>query len=956
MLRLVTFGGLRVLRDEVCVAELANQRKRLAILAVVAAAAPLGVSRERLLFLLWPDAEGDRGRNALNQLVYNLRRELGESPIDGTTELSLLPDVMSADLTEFRAAVSRGEHATVAALYAGSFLDGFFVPGADEFERWADEERSRTMRQVVASLDTLAAAARAAGDANDEAHWTERLVELDPLSARRALEHMRALEQNGDRDAAIRYGRRYDALARADDDEVDPAVAQEVERLRTLPTVLAAGSSEEAVQRSEPTIERTLHNIASTAVAHSSIADAAPDATAHDDGAKSAAPIAPRTHTATPAAARRTARWTSLAAIVGVVSILSAGIVAWRHAGPPALPLERGARMLLADVQMPGADSINARGVALALQSALQQSPRVRLLSPAAVGDALRRMGRNTTELSLPDSTAVEVAEREGARYVLSLAVSPPVNGTRLLSLRVLDPTTQSALQSYSASATGDGLLAALDDLAGKLRRALGDPASEIAAAMTLPRATTPSLEALRLLAGGRAAFNRGQYQDSRTLYSSALALDSGFAAAHAGLASIEYVMNNIPAADAHMAHAMALADRLPPREHLMIEAVAARGRGDWNKAATLHRAYLIRYPDDYDVYSLLGYDLMRARAPDEALAAYDSSRAHRRQTANDLINIGAINVQLGRYTAAREAQVAALRLDSTVLVRSMQNEEFGATLLRLGFADSARAIHAVMLSRGRSDQARGHRSLAYVDLFEGKYTSALHHLQNAVEMQAAITSQGGSGLSEVRDRALLAMTYLDLGQRALAREQLREAARRCLTSTLSPPLLLWTGKPLARLGDTAIVRQLLDSARRRARETDRAEVAAVAVLEAELQLARGALPDGIAAARRAAASDSSAYAVETLAYALERARMWDESRAQYLWLHDARQLAIGKEGQQMTRLAPLALARIDALRGHADSAQRDLAAFIERWPTADADLPMISSLRARIDARRAAP
>jgi DNA-binding SARP family transcriptional activator len=952
MLRLVTFGGLRVLRDDVSVAELANQRKRLAILAVVAAAAPLGVSRERLLFLLWPDAEGDRGRNALNQLVYNLRRELGESPIDGATELSLLPDVMSADLTEFRSAVSRGDHGAVAALYAGPFLDGFFVPGADEFERWADEERSRTMRQVVASLDTLAAAARASGDAIAEVRWTERLVELDPLSARRALEHMRALERTGDRDAAIRYGRRYDALARADDDEVDPAVGDEVERLRMLPTVLAAGAGAIVAQSQEPLGARSLAEVEAAPVAQPTATDLESQAAEHGDVIRSVALVTPTAHVAAPV--RRSMRWRSVAAIRAVALILAAGVIAARRSASPSLPLERGARMMLADVQMPGADSINARGIALALQSALQQSPRVRLLSPAAIGDALRRMGRSTTELALPDSTAVEVAEREGARYVISLTVSPPVNGTRLLSLRVLDPATQSALQSYSASAAGDGLLAALDVLSARLRRALGDPASEIAAAMTLPRATTPSLEALRLLAGGRAAFNRAQYQDARTLYSSALALDSGFAAAHAGLASIEYVMNNVPAADAHMARAMALADRLPPREQLMIEAVAARGRGDWNTAATLHRAYLIRYPEDYDVYSLLGYDLMRANAPDEALAAYDSSRAHRRQSANDLINIGAINVRLGRYKAAREAQVAAMRLDSTILIRSVQNEEFGATLLRLGFADSARAVHAVMLTRGRSDQARGHRSLAYVDLYEGKYTDAIRHLQNAVEMQATTTSQGGSGLSEVRDRALLATTYLDLGQNALAREQLREAAHRCLTSALRPQLLLWTAKPLARLGDTALARLLLDSARTRARGTDRTEIAAVGVLDAELQFARGALAEGITAARRAVASDSSAYAVETLAYGLERAAKWDEARAQYLWLHGAREHAIGKEGQQMTRLAPLAIARIDALRGHADSAQRDLAAFVERWPTAEANLPMITALRARIDAQRA--
>ena len=111
MLRLLTFGGLRVSRDDGTATDLANQRRRLAVLASVATAYPAGVSRDRLLLLLWPDADAERGRHALNQIVYNLRRELGASPIDGALELVLLPDVMTADVTDFRTAMSKGDYA-----------------------------------------------------------------------------------------------------------------------------------------------------------------------------------------------------------------------------------------------------------------------------------------------------------------------------------------------------------------------------------------------------------------------------------------------------------------------------------------------------------------------------------------------------------------------------------------------------------------------------------------------------------------------------------------------------------------------------------------------------------------------------------------------------------------------------------------------------------------------------
>ena len=55
----------------------AIQPRRLAILALLARAGDRGVSRERILSLLWPDADDDRGPRALAQALYALRKDLG---------------------------------------------------------------------------------------------------------------------------------------------------------------------------------------------------------------------------------------------------------------------------------------------------------------------------------------------------------------------------------------------------------------------------------------------------------------------------------------------------------------------------------------------------------------------------------------------------------------------------------------------------------------------------------------------------------------------------------------------------------------------------------------------------------------------------------------------------------------------------------------------------------------
>jgi DNA-binding SARP family transcriptional activator len=938
VLRLLTFGGLRVLRDEVVVPELANQRRRIAVLAAVAAAHPAGISRDKLLLQLWPDADAERGRHALNQIVYNLRRELGESPIDGALELMLLPNVMTADITDFRAAVARGDHDAVATLYAGPFLDGFFVPGATEFDRWVEDERQRAMRQAISAMEKLAAAADRAGATDGVSRWTGRLVELDPLSARRALAHMRALERTGERDAAIAYGRRYDALARADGDDVDPAVAAEVERLRTLRVESFTPAALTPIRGTDP--------VATPAV----VVDALPPAGHTPPMADRTAPFADSTPSfadSTPhmtTAPRRRWKGAAFAAIAAAGSVL-----AWQSSRPAALPLAAGDQVVIADVQLQGADTVNTRALTLALQTSLQQSARVRSIGPVTIADALRRMGRNAAEISLPEPVALELAEREGARYAVSLSVLPS-GSTRQLTLRVLDAATGSPRRTYTATAAPDNLLPAIDELARQLRRDLGDSRADVGAAIPLPRATTASLEGLRLLASANAAFSRAAYSDARALYSSAIALDSGFAAAWAGLASVAYVNNDVVTGDSSMTRALALADRLPPRERLLIEASAERGRGAWTKAAMLHRAYLTRYPDDYDIYQLLGYDLMRAREPVDAKVAFDSLAAHRPLSANAWINVASVHRQLRDYPAARKAHAAAVHLDTAILLRSIQNEDIGATLIELGFIDSARTVYGAMINRGDIDRARAHRSLAYADLYEGQYASAVQHLRAAVSLGWA---HGGGPTSEVRDRALLAATLIDLGQPAAAREQLASAVVLCLTKPLDPRLLLWTGKPLARLGDTIAVRQLLDSARARARATDPPQGAAAAALEAELLVIRGAMSAAETAATRAVASDSNAYNLETLAHVYERAGRIADARATYEGVAGSIHGTVGKEPQQLVRLAPLVIARLDAAAGRSSDARAELGRFLERWPAAATNLPILIELRARIDARQ---
>src|SRR5437773_2402588 len=215
MLHLKTCGGLSVEAEGGSASGAAQRRKTLALLALLAAAGRRGMSRDKLIAYLWPDADVEHGRNLLNQACYALRRDLhAPELILGATELRLNPEIISSDVQNFEEALDRGDPARAVAVYSGPFLDGFYLSEAGEFEHWVDEERARLATRAAEALESLAARATATGDVRASVKWWRRLTELDPFSAHAALGLMQALAAAGERVEALDHGRRFDAFVR----------------------------------------------------------------------------------------------------------------------------------------------------------------------------------------------------------------------------------------------------------------------------------------------------------------------------------------------------------------------------------------------------------------------------------------------------------------------------------------------------------------------------------------------------------------------------------------------------------------------------------------------------------------------------------------------------------------------------------------------------------------------
>jgi TolB-like protein/DNA-binding SARP family transcriptional activator/Flp pilus assembly protein TadD len=239
MFRLRLFGGISLEGDSGPLIGRAVQRRRLALLAILALEHPRPVGRDKLTAWLWPENDTERARHLLRDSLYLLRNALGDECLLGAgDELRLNPQRLRCDVWDFEEALARGQPDTAVRVYAGPLLDGFHIGDALDLEHWLDAERERLARACAEALEQLAEEAITQRDTKSAVAWWRRLAAGDPYNSRITLRLMEALAAAGDRAGAIQQARIHATLLEQEfAAEPDPAVSALAERLRTDPAV-----------------------------------------------------------------------------------------------------------------------------------------------------------------------------------------------------------------------------------------------------------------------------------------------------------------------------------------------------------------------------------------------------------------------------------------------------------------------------------------------------------------------------------------------------------------------------------------------------------------------------------------------------------------------------------------------------------------------------------------------
>lgn len=140
-------------------------------------------------------------------------------------------------------------------------------------------------------------------------------------------------------------------------------------------------------------------------------------------------------------------------------------------------------------------------------------------------------------------------------------------------------------------------------------------------------------------------------------------------------------------------------------------------------------------------------------------------------------IGLATAQKTLGNYPKAVEAYSKAFEIDPHWLVAGNVNREYGFTLVANREDEKAEQVFSALLAKPETRE-NGMRSLAFLDLYHGRYASA----QARVEQSLEILKAHGSPLNVARIHLLLAIIAEGRGDAAEQRRQL-DAAVACQTS-----------------------------------------------------------------------------------------------------------------------------------------------------------------------------
>ncbi|HKW56554.1 MAG TPA: protein kinase [Candidatus Acidoferrum sp.] len=631
---------------------------------------------------------------------------------------------------------------------------------------------------------------------------------------------------------------------------------------------------------------------------------------------------------------------------VASIVISAAAIVAvfWFAGTRPVLSFSARDWILLTDFDNQTGEAVFDKSLLMALTVSLEQSAHANVFPRARIPDALKRMNKPATAV-IDESVGREMCLREHVRGLLSSRIAR-VGQEYLLSAQLIDPQNGVSVRSYLERVKGqEAVLTALDTIANKLRRDLGESLGAIKLAdRPLPQVTTSSLQALKSYVDASDAWRKGKHAEGVQLFQNAVQLDPDFAMAHAALGGCYYsfIYNNPDGGKAEFEKALQLSTRTTERESLSIQVEYASYQRHDAEATQLYHIYLDKYPDDWRIRSNFATELRDAGEYKEAVEQFLQVIRIAPEDAGAYINLATSYIGLDNMDESLRNYEKAFELEPDWKTSGNLNHEYGFALVRKG--EEAEAAKVFQAALGKPDmKGIAERSLGWLDLYHGQYREGKAHFETSLLFFKAKKAS----LSEGRTDLLLAIVAQGQGDRVEVMSKLKDAEAFLPNTGLTVWLGTLMGSLYARDGAPDKAERILRTIRPAVDAQNQDQNSQLHRLEGEIALAQGNKTEALKSFNLAANEKAGALTLEPLARAYAAAGDRQQSITWYQKYVDMPPVPLGWEPQQDWLEAHYRLAELYLAGGQKDKAVPLLEKLTTLWKDGNADLPLLQQARA---------
>jgi tetratricopeptide (TPR) repeat protein len=309
-------------------------------------------------------------------------------------------------------------------------------------------------------------------------------------------------------------------------------------------------------------------------------------------------------------------------------------------------------------------------------------------------------------------------------------------------------------------------------------------------------------------------------------------------------------------------------------------------------------------------------------------------------------VNLATCYGGMGQAEKALEYYQKAFEIRPSEMTEPFVNHEYGFMLVRTGNLTKAAEVFQKMISEPLDwKKARGRRSLAILDMYQGKYSEAITNLKEAILINKA--SKGVQ--SEFRDHLFLASAYRTKGRNAEFLSELAAANRILSGAHFGPIWIMYLAKTYARMGKTGEATKLLNDMLSQAQnptaisgvnQSSRADQGAIYIVKGEIALAGRKGSEAIESFELANKTDPGLYGLESLAFGYRTLGKPRESALKYEEILP--KFSLGGEGQESWILGHYELGKIYGELGDKQKAKEYYEKFLNIWKDADPDIPIL--------------